>query len=311
VRAWKFDWEGEPATPVSAPAPAVDGRVFFAANRGSDVYLVAVSPEGRLLWEEPIPRDRFRQGFVGANRFDWLALNPEEDLVFLSGDVYRAETGEWVDFDLEAAVAEIETRLDSEDAWTTGFGDVDVWPRRVFPGPDGRVIMVAHQLLIEWQPVSGGFEMSGFVPIRGAYPVTGWYPPAYVSGDEVVLITADPNEGDGAPRLAWNTRGWFLIWNDLSNQASGETQVQDGDYLSGLDPATGTVHICRASRDPASLTCDRWAPGADETDHLFTVTGIRSIKFLELDPAAGRVYIFGKDNVLYVADIGDALEVTP
>ena len=306
-RLWKYTRQDGPAEPVSDPVAASDGRVYIAVSLGSDVLLAAVSPEGDLLWESPVPRDRFRQAFVGANRFDWLALSPEEDLVFLSGDVYLAETGEWVDFDLESAVAEIETQLEAEDSGITAFGDVATWARRVFPGPDGRVIMVVQFLLIEWLQVPGGFEMSRFLPIHASYPVTGWRPPPFAAGDTVVLMAADPNDGDDVPQLPWDTGGWFLIWNDLAREQSGEVQVPPGDYLAPLDPEAGAALVCRAQRDPALLTCERWDPRQPEPETLFSIEGIRSLKYLELDPGSGRLYVFGKDNTLYVADVGEVL----
>jgi hypothetical protein len=153
--------------------------------------------------------------------------------------------------------------------------------------------------------------MSRFLPVHGSYPVSGWRPPAAATGDLVVLMTADPNDGDDIPALPWDTGGWFLVWSDLGRETSGEVQVPAGDYLVSLDPESGAALVCRAVRDPATLTCDRSAPGADEANHLFSVPGITSIKFLELDLAAGRVYIFGKDNVLYVANIGEALQEIP
>lgn len=306
-RMWKYTRQDGPAEPVSNPVAASDGRVYIAVSLGSDVLLAAVSPEGDLLWETPVPRDRFRQAFVGSNRFDWLVLSPEEDLVFLSGDVYLAGTGEWVDFDLESAVAEIETQLEAEDSWITAFGDVATWARRVFPGPDGRVIMVVQFLLIEWSQVPGGFEMSRFLPIHASYPVTGWRPPPFAAGDTVVLMAADPNDGDDVPQLPWDTGGWFLIWADLSGGESVETQVPTGDYLVSPDPETGAALICRTERDPDVLTCDQWASESDEFTSLFSIEGIRTVKFLELDPEAGRVVVFGNDNVLYVAEIGEIL----
>jgi peptide/nickel transport system permease protein len=118
-RLWKLEPQEGSVTPESAPVIAADGRVFFAVRSGSDVLLNAVSAEGDLLWQSAVPRDRFRQGFVGANEFRWLSLSPTGEYVFLSGDAYQSETGEWVDFDLESAVAEIDAQLEAENAWIT------------------------------------------------------------------------------------------------------------------------------------------------------------------------------------------------
>ena len=122
-------WQVEPQSGlkgIAGPAVGPGGNIYYTVGTSSRGSIRAVSPEGEPLWLAEVKSELF---------YASPEASPEGDMVFFRNEVYDAEDGSRLEFNLEF--------------------DVD----RYFSGNDGRTYLLAGGTVVEWHQTEQGIEV--------------------------------------------------------------------------------------------------------------------------------------------------------
>jgi outer membrane protein assembly factor BamB len=125
-RQWRV--EAQPGLKgIAGTVVAPGGNIYYTVGTSSKGSIRAVSPEGELLWLAEVKSELF---YVSPE------ASPAGDLIFFRNEVFDAQDGSRLEFDLEF--------------------EVD----RFFSGNDGRTYLLAGGTVVEWRRTGQGIEVA-------------------------------------------------------------------------------------------------------------------------------------------------------
>lgn len=292
---WKYIPGEDDITPRSKPIPDSNGRIYYSASGRETSYLYAVGNSGEELWVNKIPEEKGSE--IPSIEFDfgysYLRLNPREDLLFFNQDIFDAINGSKLESGVESQLPEL--------ALETGSGVTDTDRLlRFFSEKEGRTYLVTSDPIIaEVQIQSGNTQ---FIRARAFHEYFVGLPADRmgVAGNRYLWMEYETFPFAVGPS---DERGLGILWMDLESSDERTLFVKEGEEtVIARDDTSARYYLCSAQRDPALVNCRSESIKGSEDRRQIVVEGISSIKYARLDLKQDRLYIFGRDNILYVVD---------
>lgn len=297
---WTYQPEGSQLAVRSRPVLGPGGSIFYAVRQENDLSLHAVTPEGEVAWISRVP-DQYLQslGGVGLHDLNWLRVDPSGTYVHFDRAILTSEDGLLVNLDHEQLTLEIAQYLNpnreiaSESLGIHGAA-------RVLPDGDGRAYFIDESVMARLQLEGTEYSLQSAIEISDPFSFPNWIMLAQAGPNDLAFLQRNSAENlDQRFRSELVDEETYFTWTDFEREQAYDLLITRGERIAYIDPESTRIVLCSAQRNPDQMTCRSRLPFTDSPDWEATVPGVNSIKFIQMKPGEGVLYVFSKGNIFY------------